>query len=122
MVCDSCPVKTIAVLEIQSGRQGLIDVRDLGIRRPRQMSEVAELLVCGASVGRGPFLVHLDGKICSAKSNRSRHRNCEKGISDFVDKSFRMTISSQLRGPISQSRCTAAEIAQLGTTPLFEAA
>src|SRR5882672_6370082 len=120
MVCDSCPVKTIAVLEIQSGRQGLIDVRDLGIRRPRQMSEVAELLVCGASVGRGPFLVHLDGKICSAKSNRSRHR--EKGISDFVDKSFRMTISFQLRGPISQSRCTAAEIAQLGTTPLFEVA
>jgi hypothetical protein len=76
-------VETIAVLEIQPARHGLVD---LAIWRPRRVSEVAELLAWGVGVGSGPFLVHLDGKICSAKSNCSRHRDCEKGISDFVEK------------------------------------
>jgi hypothetical protein len=52
------------------------------------MSDVAEFPVRGVSVGCGAFLVHLDSKICSAKSNRARHRNCEEGISDFIEKFF----------------------------------
>src|SRR5262249_2492962 len=78
--------RSSAVLEIQPARHGLVDVRDLGIWRPRRVSELAELLARGGGVGSCPFLVHLDGKICSAKSKRSRHRDCEKGISDFVEK------------------------------------
>jgi hypothetical protein len=51
-----------------------------------RISQLAEHVACGRSVESGSFLIHLDGKICSTKSNRSRHRDCEKGISDFVEK------------------------------------
>src|SRR5260370_10191138 len=115
----SAALVSIAVLEVQSGRRGLIDFRDLDIRRPRRMSEVAELLVRSVSVGRGPFFVHLDGKICSAKSNRPCHRDCEKGVSDFVEKFVSHNHILPVARPNSQSRSTAAQIAQLGTTPLF---
>src|SRR5258708_14557928 len=121
---------SIAVLEIQCARHGFIDVRDLGIRRPRRMSDVAELPARGISIESGPFLVHLDSKICSAKSNRSRHRDCEKGISDFVEKFVSHNHILPVARPnfsvialgSSHAGCTAAAIARLGTTPLFEAA
>jgi hypothetical protein len=58
---------------------------------------LAELVACGRSVERGPFLIDLDGKICCAKSNHSRHRDCKKGIPISSKNSFRIAISSQLR-------------------------
>src|SRR5229473_944726 len=51
-----------------------------------RIGQLAEHVVCGGSVESGAALIHLDGKICSAKSNCSRHRDRKKGISDFVQK------------------------------------
>jgi hypothetical protein len=95
-----------------------------------RIGQLAEHMVCGGSVESGAALIHLDGKICSAKSNCSRHRDCEKSISDFVEKFVshnhifpvaRPDFSVIPRGS-SHAGCSAAEIARLGTTPLFEAA
>jgi hypothetical protein len=74
-------------------------------------------------------LFHLDGKICSAKSNRSRHCDRKKGISDFPKFVSHRNILPLARPNFSviawasyHAGCAAAEIIQLGTTPLFEAA
>ncbi len=101
------------------------------VRRTRllRMGDLAEHVAYGRSVESGSFLVHVDGKICSAKSNRSRHRDRKKGISDFVQKFVPHRHILPLARPNFSSRlgvyhagCAAAEITRLGTTPLFEAA
>jgi hypothetical protein len=51
-----------------------------------RIGQLAEHVARGGSVESGAALIHLDGKICSAKSNCSRHRDRKKGISDFVQK------------------------------------
>jgi hypothetical protein len=54
--------------------------------RRRRSGQLAELLASGKSVESGPFLVHLNGKICCAKSDRCGHGDRKKHISDFVPK------------------------------------
>src|SRR5258707_675489 len=68
---------------VGAGFGGLARVRRTPLLR---IGQLAEHVACGRSVESGSFLIDLDGKICSAKSNRSRHRDRKKGISDFVQK------------------------------------
>jgi len=94
-----------------------------------RIGRLVEHVACGRSVESGSFLVYLDGKICCAKSNRSRHGDRKKGISDFVQKfaSHRHILSlaranfSVIAFRIMQDPLR-RKITQLGTTPLFEAA
>jgi hypothetical protein len=95
-----------------------------------RIGQLADRVAYGRSIESGAALIHLDGKICSAKSNSSRHRDRKKGISDFVQKFVshrhilqlaRHNFSVISLGVIScRMRCSGNH--PLGTTPLFEAA
>ena len=77
-----------------SGRRNLLKVQLTGrfvsvrVRVPRCCGKASwpnMWLAAEASKAARPLFTW-DGKICSAKSNRSRHRDRKKGISDFVQK------------------------------------